>query len=58
MRSIGIWEKDHQIDGPIEEVEEGRISEDSYTWIHGKLSPEEKEMLMAWGKKVRTELAE
>ena len=55
--SWDLEKKDHKMDELIEEVEEGHMPEDSYTWMHGKLSLEEKEMLMAWGKKVRTELA-
>jgi len=56
--SWDLEKKDHKMDELIEEVEEGHMPEDSYTWMHGKLSPEEKEMLMVWGKKVRKELAE
>lgn len=56
--SWDLEKKDHKMDELVEEVEEGHMPEDSYTWIHGKLSQEEKEMLMAWGKKVRRELAE
>ncbi|UOY05598.1 heme-binding domain-containing protein [Muricauda sp. SCSIO 64092] len=56
--SWDLEKKDHKMDELVEEVEEGHMPEDSYTWMHGKLSQEEKEMLMAWGRKVRTELAE
>ena len=56
--SWDLEKKDHIMDELVEEVEEGHMPEDSYTWMHGKLSQEEKEMLMAWGKKVRRELAE
>ncbi len=56
--SWDLEKKDHKMDELVEEVEEGHMPEDSYTWMHGKLSQEEKEMLMAWGRKVRTELTE
>ena len=51
-----LKKKDHKMDELIEEVEEGHMPEDSYTWMHGKLTDEEKEMLILWGKQVRTEL--
>ena len=40
--------KDHKLDELIEEVEEGEMPLDSYTWIHGNLSPEDKELLIQW----------
>ena len=48
--------KDHKMDELIEEVAEGHMPENSYTWMHGKLSEDEKEKLVAWGKNVRAEL--
>jgi len=53
-----LKKKDHKIDELIEEVEEGHMPEDSYTWMHGSLSELEKEQLIAWGKKVRIALGE
>ena len=52
-----LKKKDHKMDELVEEVEEGHMPEDSYTWMHGNLTEEEKELLIAWGRKVRTELA-
>lgn len=54
-----LWDlekKDHKMDELIEEVAEGHMPEDSYTWMHGNITEEEKKQLIAWGKKVRTEL--
>lgn len=45
--------KDHKLDEVIEEVEEGKMPEDGYALIHGDLSTEEKEAIMAWGSKAR-----
>lgn len=55
--SWDLKKKDHKMDELIEEVEEGHMPEDSYTWMHGKLTEEEKQTLIAWGKKVREELS-
>lgn len=46
--------KDHKLDELIEEVEEGHMPEDSYTWIHGGISEDEKQDLMDWAKLART----
>lgn len=40
--------KDHKLDELIEMVEEGEMPLDSYTWIHGNLAPEDKELLIQW----------
>ena len=45
--------RDHKLDELIEEVEEGHMPEDSYTWIHGGISEAEKAALMAWATKAR-----
>ena len=55
----GTWNyqiKDHKLDELIEEVEEGEMPLDSYTWIHGSLNDAEKELLINWAKNVRTSL--
>ena len=39
--------KDHKMDELIEEVEEGHMPEDSYTWIHGQLTEMEKQQIIA-----------
>ena len=53
-----LKKKDHKMDELIEEVEEGHMPEDSYTWIHGTMTDAEKEQLIAWARKVRAELKE
>ncbi|WP_298533290.1 heme-binding domain-containing protein [uncultured Algibacter sp.] len=45
--------KDHKLEELIEEVEEGKMPLDSYTWLHGTMSTSEKEALLAWAKKAR-----
>lgn len=54
--SWSIKKKDHKMDELVEEVEEGHMPEDSYTWMHGNLTEEEKAKLIAWGEKVRSEM--
>ncbi|WP_136467402.1 heme-binding domain-containing protein [Flagellimonas onchidii] len=51
--SFDIEKKEHKMEEFVEEVEEGKMPEDSYTWIHGNLSDGEKEKIIEWGKKVR-----
>lgn len=48
-----LKKKDHKMDELIEEVEKGHMPEDSYTWMHGNLTEEEKQKLIEWGKQVR-----
>ena len=56
---MSAWEKystkkkDHKLEELIEEVEEGEMPLESYTWIHGKLSKEDKEKLIQWANLVR-----
>ncbi|GAA3613330.1 heme-binding domain-containing protein [Flavivirga amylovorans] len=45
--------KDHKLDELIEEVEEGEMPLNSYTWMHGAITKEEKEALITWAKKAR-----
>ncbi len=45
--------KDHKLDELIEEVEEGEMPLDSYTWLHGNITNSEKEQLINWAKKAR-----
>lgn len=45
--------KDHKLDELIEEVEEGHMPEDSYTWMHGNITESEKELLITWAKQAR-----
>jgi len=45
--------KDHKLEELIEEVEEGHMPLDSYTWIHGTLSKDDQKTLMEWASMVR-----
>ncbi|KAA1243930.1 heme-binding domain-containing protein [Aquimarina sp. RZ0] len=57
--NVSDWEqysdkkKDHKLDELIEEVEEGEMPLSSYTWIHGNLEKEDKEVLIAWVRELR-----
>lgn len=46
--------KDHKLEELVEEVEEGEMPLDSYTWIHGNLSEEQKELVIQWAIMART----
>ncbi|WP_224483263.1 heme-binding domain-containing protein [Robertkochia aurantiaca] len=60
--NFSIWEqydnerKAHKMEEIAEEVEEGEMPLDSYTWIHGdaRLTPEQVETLVNWAKGART----
>ena len=45
--------KEHKLDELIEEVEEGEMPLESYTWVHGTITEEEKESLISWAKLAR-----
>ncbi len=47
--------KDHKLEELVEEVEGGEMPLKEYTWTHkeARLTPEQKEMVMAWAKKSR-----
>jgi len=57
--NVSDWEqysdkkKDHKLDELIEEVEEGEMPLSSYTWIHGNLEEDEKEVLINWTRELR-----
>lgn len=51
--NYSIKKKDHKLDELIEEVEEGKMPLDSYSWVHGAITDEEKETLIVWAKGVR-----
>ncbi|MEZ4779178.1 MAG: heme-binding domain-containing protein [Flavobacteriaceae bacterium] len=57
--NVSDWEsysakrKDHKLEELFEEVEEGEMPLDSYTWIHGNISKEEQKMLMQWAQLAR-----
>lgn len=52
--NVSDWEsysskkKDHKLEELIEMVEIGEMPLDSYTWIHGDLSPENTKILLDW----------
>ncbi|RMB56355.1 cytochrome C [Dokdonia sinensis] len=54
--SYSLKKKDHKLDELIEEVEEGEMPLDAYTWLHGNMTSEEKEVLENWAKGVRAQL--
>jgi len=45
--------KDHKLDELIEEVEEGEMPLESFTYLHGSITEAEKEAVIAWAKKAR-----
>lgn len=51
--SYSVKKRDHKLDELIEEVEEGKMPLDSYTWLHGSITEVEKETLITWAKKAR-----
>ncbi|MDC6365023.1 MULTISPECIES: heme-binding domain-containing protein [Flavobacteriaceae] len=54
--NYSIKKKDHKLDELIEEVEEGEMPLNEYTWTHSaaKLTENQKEVLIDWTKKVRS----
>ncbi len=58
--NVSDWEqytnkkKDHKLEELIEEVEEGEMPLNSYTWMHGNLNEEDKEVLIKWAKELRS----
>ena len=51
--SYSLKKKDHKLEELLEEVEEGEMPLNSYTWIHGNLSENEKELLLQWATLAR-----
>lgn len=51
--TYSIKKKDHKLEELIEEVEEGEMPLNSYTWIHGKLSKQDQEKLIQWATLAR-----
>ncbi|MDC8006351.1 heme-binding domain-containing protein [Aureisphaera galaxeae] len=51
--SYSVKKKDHKLEEVIEEVKEGHMPLDSYTWIHGDLSEEDKKALLLWADLAR-----
>jgi len=46
--SYSVKKKSKKMDELIEEIEEGEMPLNSYTWIHGSITKEEKEILVQW----------
>ncbi|MCG1034771.1 heme-binding domain-containing protein [Polaribacter sargassicola] len=55
--NYSLKKKEHKMDELYEEVEEGKMPLDSYTWVHteANLSEEQIEAVVAWGKKVQAD---
>ena len=51
--SYSTKKKDEKLEELIEEVKEGEMPLNSYTWIHGSLSEEDREQLLQWASMVR-----
>ncbi|MCK8522714.1 heme-binding domain-containing protein [Aquimarina sp. D1M17] len=51
--SYSVKKKDHKLEELVEEVEEGEMPLDSYTWLHGNLTEDEKNVLIDWVNRVR-----
>jgi len=47
-KTYSVKKKDHKLEELIEEVEEGEMPLDSYTWIHEKLSEKDQNTLLEW----------
>ena len=48
-----VKKKDHKLEELLEEVEEGEMPLNSYTWIHGKLPQKGQELLIQWATLAR-----
>ena len=51
--SYSIKKKDHKLEELIEVVDEEEMPLNSYTWIHGNLSSNNKELLLQWSTLAR-----
>jgi len=51
--TYSVKKKDHKLEELIEEVEEGEMPLDSYTWMHGDLSKEDAKLLLQWANLAR-----
>jgi hypothetical protein len=48
FNNYSVKRKRKKMDELIEEVKEGEMPLESYTWIHGKITEKEKEILIQW----------
>lgn len=46
--TYSVKKKEHKLEELIEEVKEGHMPLDSYTWIHGDLAEDDKKLLLQW----------
>lgn len=46
--SYSVKKKEHKLEEVIEMVEEGEMPLESFTWIHGDLPEEDKQLLLQW----------
>ncbi len=51
--SYSIKKKDHKLEEVIEMVKEGEMPLDSYTWVHGQLEENDKDLLLQWATVAR-----
>jgi len=51
--SYSIKKKDHKLEELMEEVEEGEMPLESYTWTHGGLTEDQRELIVQWAQLVR-----
>ena len=53
--NYSIKKKDHKLEELVEEVEEGKMPLDEYTWTHkdARLTVEQKDVLFEWAKNTR-----
>lgn len=56
--SYSTKKKDHKLEELIEMVEKGEMPLDSYTWIHGDLSEEDRQTLLQWASLARLRYVE
>ncbi len=48
-----VKKRDHKLEELLEELEEGEMPLNSYTWIHGNLPEKDRELLLQWATLVR-----
>lgn len=56
--TYSVKKKDHKLEEFIEMVEEDEMPLPSYTWIHGDLSENDKELLLQWVSLARLQYSE
>ncbi len=52
-KNYSTKKKDHKLEELIEEVDEGEMPLDSYTWVHGKLPKDDHKVLLEWAALTR-----